>query len=140
MNQIINPKGLPTNLRVLVAEDNPTNLKVAQLILKPFISVFDSAIDGLTAFEKFKSNQYHVIFMDIQMPNMNGYDATLMIRKYETENNLKPVKIVAMTANAMQEDINACLKVGMDNYLCKPFKREDMVRIIEELYLDHNFL
>ncbi len=125
----------PANLRVLVAEDNPTNLKVANLILRPFVSLFDSAVDGVEAVKKFKENKYDIIFMDVQMPLMDGYEATKCIRDYETENNLKPVKIVAMTANAMQDDIELCLNSGMDNYLSKPFKRDDMVRIIQSLNL-----
>jgi two-component system sensor histidine kinase/response regulator len=123
------------NLRVLVAEDNPTNLKVAQLILKPFVSSFDSAENGLIAFEKFRANQYDVIFMDIQMPIMNGYEAVKSIRDYEAENGLTPVKIVAMTANAMKEDVEQCLASGMNEYLSKPFRRDDMFKIIEKLNL-----
>lgn len=123
------------NLSVLVAEDNPTNLKVAQLILKPFVTSFDSAENGLIAFEKFKTNKYDVIFMDIQMPVMNGYEAVKCIRDYEEENSLAPVKIVAMTANAMKEDVEQCLSSGMNEYLSKPFRRDDVFKIIERLNL-----
>jgi len=135
LKQTINADDFQPNLSVLVVEDNPTNLKVAQLILKPFITAFDSAENGLIAFEKFKTNKYDVIFMDIQMPVMNGYEATKSIRDYEIENNLTPVKIVAMTANAMKEDVEQCLSSGMDEYLSKPFRRDDMFRIIERLNL-----
>jgi len=124
-----------SKISVLVVEDNFTNLKVAQLILKPFMSVFESAENGLIAFEKFKAIKFDVIFMDVQMPVMNGYEATKKIREYELENHLTPVKIVAMTAAAMKEDIEECLRVGMDNYLSKPFKRDDMIRIIKNLNL-----
>ncbi|MCX6238318.1 MAG: response regulator, partial [Bacteroidia bacterium] len=135
LKQAINSEEFTPNLSVLVAEDNPTNLKVAQLILKPFITAFDSAENGLIAFEKFKANKYDVIFMDIQMPVMNGYEAVKSIRDYETENNLTPVKIVAMTANAMKEDVEQCLSSGMNEYLSKPFRRDDMFKIIEKLNL-----
>ena len=131
----IDTEGFLPNLSVLVAEDNSTNLKVAQLILKPFITAFDSAENGLIAFEKFKTNRYDVIFMDIQMPVMNGYEATKSIRDYENEHKLTPVKIVAMTANAMKEDAEQCLSSGMDEYLSKPFRRDDMFRIIGKLNL-----
>ena len=126
----------PTNLSVLVAEDNYTNLKVAHLILKPFIAVFDSAENGQIAFEKFKTNKYDVIFMDVQMPVMNGYEATKSIRDFEKENNLVPVKIVAMTANAMTDDVELCMNSGMNEYLSKPFKRDDVIRIIGKLNLE----
>jgi two-component system, sensor histidine kinase and response regulator len=134
----IDSEGLPSKLRVLVAEDNPTNLKVAQLILKPFVTSFDSAVDGLIAFEKFKANKYDIIFMDVQMPVMNGYEATRSIRDYEAENNLTPMKIVAMTANAMKEDVEECFNSGMDEYLSKPFRRDDVFKIIERLNLHKN--
>ena len=135
IKQAVNADDFKPNLSVLVVEDNPTNLKVAQLILKPFVTAFDSAENGLIAFEKFKANKYDVIFMDIQMPVMNGYEATKSIRDYEAENNLTPMKIVAMTANAMKEDVEQCLSSGMDEYLSKPFRRDDMFKIIEKLNL-----
>ena len=135
MDQILNTDAFPANLRVLVAEDNPTNLKVANLILRPFVTVFDSAVDGIIAFEKFKENKYDIIFMDVQMPLMDGYEATKCIREYEAVNNLVPVKIVAMTANAMQDDIDFCRNSRVDNYLSKPFKRDDMLKILQSLNL-----
>lgn len=136
MKPIIISDLISSKISVLVVEDNFTNLKVAQLILKPFISVFESAENGLIAFEKFKAIKFDVIFMDVQMPVMNGYEATRKIREYELENHhLTPVKIVAMTAAAMKEDIEECLRVGMDNYLSKPFKRDDIIRIIKNLNL-----
>lgn len=123
-------KESPSSLRVLVAEDNLANLKVVQLVLKPYISVFDSAGNGLIAFEKFKVNKYDIILMDVNMPEMDGYEATKKIREYEKENNLTPVKIIAMTANDMNEDAELYLKFGMNQYLRKPFGRSDMIKII----------
>jgi len=123
----------PSNLRVLVAEDNLANLKVVQLVLKPYTSIFDSAANGLIAFEKFKVNKYDIIFMDVHMPEMDGYEATQKIRAYEKENNLTPVKIIAMTAIDLNEDIDLCLKFGMNQYLHKPFKRSDIMKIIRLL-------
>ena len=131
----ISPDILKSRLNILVAEDNLTNLKVAHLILKPFVSGFESAENGLVAFEKFKLNKFDIIFMDVQMPVMNGYEATKCIRDWEAEYRLIPVKIVAMTANAMKEDVELCLNSGMDDYLSKPFKRDDMLRIIGSLNL-----
>ena len=136
MDTKVTTDNIPSNLRVLVAEDNPTNLKVASLILRPYVSIFDSAVDGLNALEKFKKNKYDIIFMDVQMPFMDGYEATKCIRDYEAENSQEPVKIVAMTANSMQDDIELCLNSGMDNYLSKPFKRDDMLKILQSLNLN----
>ena len=123
----------PSNLRVLVAEDNLANLKIVQLILKPYISIIDTAGNGLIAFEKFKANKYDIIFMDIHMPEMDGYEGTQKIREYEKENNMTPVKIIAMTAIEMNEETELCLKFGMNQYLHKPFKRSDIIKIIRLL-------
>jgi len=123
----------PSNLRVLVAEDNLANLKVVQLVLKPYTSIVDSAANGLIAFEKFKANKYDIIFMDVHMPEMDGHEATQKIRAYEKENNMTPVKIIAMTAIEMNEETELCLKFGMNQYLHKPFKRSDIIKIIRLL-------
>lgn len=133
MKKTVHVKESPSNLKVLVAEDNLANLKIVQLVLKPYISVFDSAGNGLIAFEKFKVNKYDIIFMDIHMPEMDGYEATKKIRAHEKENNLTPVKIVGLTANDMNDDIELCLKFGMNQYLRKPFKRSDMIKVIRLL-------
>ena len=123
------------NLRILIVEDNPINVKVAQLIVKPFAALLDTAINGQLAFDRFREEKYDVIFMDLQMPVLDGYKATQMIRKYEQSNNRSPVKIVAMTANAMKEDRELCLNIGMDEYLSKPFRTEDMINILKKLKL-----
>lgn len=133
LNPTINSRSFQSNLRVLVAEDNPTNIKLVQLVIKRFTSVFDSASNGQLAFEKFIANKYDIIFMDVQMPEMNGYEATKKIRFYEKENNLTPVKIVAMTAYDLNENDELYLKSGMNQYLQKPFKRTEMIKIIKSL-------
>lgn len=123
------------NLRILIAEDNAINLKVAQLIVNPFAGFLATAVDGLIAYNKFREKKYDMILMDLQMPVLNGYEATKLIREYERMNNRTPVKIVAMTANAMKEDEDLCLDIGMDAYLSKPFRMEDMIRVLEKIQL-----
>jgi len=135
LNSTINSENYRTFLRVLVAEDNPTNLRIAQITLKPLVLKFDPAENGLVAFEKFKANKYDVIFMDVHMPVMDGFEATKKIRDFETDNHLVPVKIVAMTGSAMDEDEELCLRCGMDQYLSKPFDRDDLVLILGKLNL-----
>jgi CheY-like chemotaxis protein len=93
----------------------------------------DLAKDGEEAWRMYRDNEYDLIMMDIQMPQLNGYEVTKMIRK-EEEQNGKPVKIVAMTANALQEDIDLCLSIGMDGYLSKPFKAEDVIETVDKLF------
>jgi len=64
------------------------------------------------------------------MPNMNGYDATKLIREIEKKENKKPIKIIAMTANALKGEKEKCISIGMDAYLSKPFKQEDLIKIL----------
>lgn len=132
----INLESGRADIQVLVAEDNPTNLRIAHLTLKPIISGFDSAENGLLAFEKFKANSYDIIFMDVHMPVMDGYEATRKIRAFEAENHLTPVRIVAMTSSVMDEDEELCINCGMDMYLSKPFSRNDLIQIFEKLNLN----
>jgi CheY-like chemotaxis protein len=135
LNSTINSENYRTFLRVLVAEDNPTNLRIAQITLKPLVLKFDPAENGLVAFEKFKANKYDVIFMDVHMPVMDGYEATKKIRAFEKDNHLDPVKIVAVTGSAMEEDEKRCISCGMDQYLSKPFDRDDLIIILQKLNL-----
>lgn len=125
----------PSNLRILIAEDNPINVKVAQIITEPYSALTDIVENGQLAFDKFREGNYDLILMDLQMPVLDGYKATEMIREYEQTNNKPPVKIVAMTANAMKEDVDNCLKIGMNGYLSKPFRINDMTRLLKELKL-----
>lgn len=133
--QIISETNAPSNLRILIAEDNPINVRVAQIITQPYSSLTDVVENGQLAFEKFMEKDYDLILMDLQMPVLDGYKATELIREYEKLNNKPPVKIVAMTANAMKEDVENCLKIGMNGYLSKPFRIDDMTRMLKNLKL-----
>ncbi len=117
-------------LRILVAEDNVINQKVAMINLRQLGHDVEIAVNGQMAVEMFKKGEYDIVLMDIQMPVLDGLEATLAIRKYEKENNLEKIRIVAITANAMKEDKDRCFEVGMDDYITKPFRSEDLVRIL----------
>jgi signal transduction histidine kinase/DNA-binding response OmpR family regulator len=106
-------------LRILLAEDNLVNQKVAQLTLRKLGYRADVAANGLEAVEAFQRQPYDVILMDMQMPEVDGLEATRQIRKLETANN-SHIRIVAMTANAMQDDRDQCFAAGMDDYISKP--------------------
>ncbi|HPE33976.1 MAG TPA: response regulator [Bacteroidales bacterium] len=122
------------NLNFLVVDDNLLNQKVVGSILLKQGITFDVADNGIVAFEKASLKHYDVILMDIQMPEMDGYDATRLIRMRENENNVqKPSLIIALTANATVEDRKKCLDLGMDNYLTKPFNYSDLEPIVEKL-------
>jgi len=121
-------------LKFLIVEDNVMNQKVVGAILNKHGIKFDIAENGLVAYEKTAEKFYDVILMDIQMPEMDGYDATSLIRMRETElDSPKKSMIVALTANATNEDRIKCLGLGMDQYLYKPFKYSDLEPIINQL-------
>ena len=105
-------------LRVLLAEDNDINQIVATEILKMKGIAVDVASNGLEAVDMARSGAYDVILMDIQMPNMDGYQAAKLIRNLS--GNYRTIPIIAMTANAFDEDRQKALSVGMDAHLAKP--------------------
>jgi PAS domain S-box-containing protein len=112
------------HLRVLLVEDNDINRLYAKSILGTWKCITDIAENGLIAIEKLKSNHYDVILMDVQMPVMDGYEATKAIRMMAPPVNSIPV--VALTANATKNDIEKCLAAGMNDYVAKPFTPDDL--------------
>jgi len=119
-------------LEILLAEDNPINTKLAVGFIKLKNWTVDCVINGAEAVKKFEEQHYDLILMDIQMPEMDGMDATQKIREYELLNHLDPVPIVALSAHAMKRDINKALSCGMNDYITKPFKPNDLYSIIEK--------
>lgn len=115
---------------VLVVEDSLMNQKVLKLMLERMGLDVVTAADGIEAIEQVKNNSFDLILMDIQMPKMNGYDATRQIRK-----NGVTTPIIAVTANAMQSDRDDCLKAGCDDYVSKPIDRQKLVRTIGRYFL-----
>jgi signal transduction histidine kinase/ActR/RegA family two-component response regulator len=111
-------------LVVLLVEDNKTNQMVARLMLQKLGCEVDVAVNGQEAVAKTEQHDYSVIFMDIQMPLMDGYQTTQAIRTREQTIHKKPSLIIAMTANAIKGDREKCLAAGMDDYIAKPFKQE----------------
>lgn len=120
-------------LRILIAEDNPTNQKLAVLTLNRLGYRPDIASDGREAIAAFGSQRYDVILMDMQMPEMDGIAATERIREIEQENNLPPISIIAMTANAMESDRKRCLDAGMSAFISKPVRLAVLASALEEL-------
>ncbi len=120
------------DLKVLVAEDNPINQKLIITTLKSFGIDVTIAENGQQAVEKRKTGDYDLIFMDIQMPVMNGVEATRTILKYERETGSRHVPIIALTANAVQGDREKYLAVGMDDYTSKPINVEQLRQLISK--------
>jgi PAS domain S-box-containing protein len=108
--------------RLLLAEDNPINQKLAMILLQKAGYSVDLVENGLQAVEQVKKKPYGLVLMDVQMPEMDGYDATRAIRKWEKAGQHIP--IIAMTAGAMKGDRELCLEAGMDDYVSKPLKPE----------------
>jgi two-component system, sensor histidine kinase and response regulator len=118
-----------TGLRVLVAEDNAINQLLAVALLTREGHTVTMVGDGAAAVEAAKRETPDVIFMDVQMPGMNGFDATAAIRAYERELG-RHTRIVAMTAHAMEGDRERCLAAGMDSYISKPIRVGDLQRVL----------
>ena len=108
-------------LRLLLAEDNPINQKLAVVLLQKAGYSVDAVETGAQALEKVQANQYSAVLMDVQMPDMDGLEATHHIREWE-EGTGQHIPIIAMTAHAMQGDRERCLQAGMDDYVTKPLE------------------
>jgi CheY-like chemotaxis protein len=125
-----------TPRRVLLAEDNVVNAKLAVRMLERLGCRVDVASNGHEALKMVQSIPFDIVFMDCQMPEMDGFEATRAIRQWEGasqigESPLTRLPIVALTANAMQGDRERCLAAGMDDYITKPLARADLSRVLE---------
>ena len=115
-------------LRILVAEDNPVNQQVAMGLLRKLGHSVDVAGDGVEAVESVRARPYDLVLMDVQMPEMDGLEATKAIRAII--GRAATIPIVAMTANAMRGDEAMCLEAGMDGYISKPIDRAKLRKVV----------
>lgn len=121
--------------RLLLAEDNEMNQAVATHMLRRLGYEVEVVMNGAEAVDALRRKSYHLVLMDCEMPELNGYDATRIIRSLEGDAARTP--IVAMTAHAMQGDRERCLAAGMDDHLPKPFRKEDLKEMVERWALSH---
>jgi len=121
---------------VLVVEDNIINQKLIESLLKEMGLNVDVSNNGLEGYEKRKSNSYDLIFMDIQMPVMDGIEATHKILQYEAKEDQKHVPIVTLTANALHGDRERFLAEGLDEYISKPIKMDELLYILNKFLSD----
>jgi len=120
------------DVSILVVEDNLTNQIVAEGTLEKMGCKVDLANNGVEAIAATEKKKYELIFMDCQMPVMDGYKATENIRKIEKENGTERVPIIALTAHAMKGDRERCFAVGMDDYIAKPFREPQLAKILSK--------
>jgi len=118
---------------ILLAEDAEINREIVLTLLEPTGLVIDCAENGRIAVDMFTQNpeKYNMIFMDIQMPEMDGYEATRHIRNSELV-YAKEIPIVAMTANVFREDVDKCIKAGMDDHIGKPLDFNEVAYMLQK--------
>jgi CheY-like chemotaxis protein len=118
-------------LRVLLAEDNPVNQKIASRVLEKQGHHVTIAADGRKALAALDGENFDVVLMDVQMPEMDGFETTSAIRVRERDTG-KHLPIIAMTAHAMQGDRERCLAAGMDSYIAKPIRARELIELLEK--------
>jgi len=124
---------LKKTLKILLVEDNPLNQKIVSFNLKKEGHEINVASSGIEAIDFFQKTKFDFILMDIMMPEMDGLETTVRIRKIEKSNNMKETPIIALTANTLDNDRNKCLSYGMNEYLAKPFKMNKLYDLLETL-------
>ena len=118
-------------LRILIAEDNELNLQLMGLMFQQLGFAFEVAKNGQEAVDKVREQDFDLVFMDVQMPVMNGFEATAEIRKMSTKQSLI---IIGLSANAFEDDQNKALDVGMNDYLTKPLRLAVLASKLEQYY------
>ncbi len=131
----VTPARATTERRVLLVDDNAVNRMVAGRMLAKLGAACGEADGGFEAIQRYQENSWDLVLMDIQMPGMDGYEATREIRRLE-EGTGRHVPIVALTAHALPEDRDRCLAAGMDEYLTKPVRSNDLERVITQFAPD----
>jgi CheY-like chemotaxis protein len=131
-NIVLDSDAPDSPLKILLVEDHFLNQMATKKLLtgwSPFVSV-DIAENGAVAIDKYKAHGYDIILMDLQMPVMNGFDATVKIREKSS------VPIVALTATASKQEADKCFDIGMNDYISKPFKPQELyIKIMNALAL-----
>ncbi|MEK4661136.1 PAS domain S-box protein [Priestia sp. FSL H7-0729] len=129
-------KNRTSALRILVAEDNEVNQLVLSRIIEKKGHILDYVMDGVEAVEAVKNNSYDIVFMDVHMPRLDGFEATKLIKESLPSDDCP--YIVAVTANALRGDMDRCLKAGMDAYVSKPIKIDSIMQVFETYYTKCN--
>ena len=120
-------------LRILAAEDNPTNQLIITAMLEPLGVYLHVVGDGVEAVEAFAAERFDLVLMDVQMPRMTGVDATRAIRALESERELPPTPVIALSANVMRHQIDEYLAAGMNGLVAKPIEMHELLRMMEHV-------
>lgn len=128
----IKERHISEDVKILLVEDNPLNQKLAIKMMNKAGYSCDVAQNGIEALAAMETNSYDMVFMDCQMPVMDGFEATAKIRKVEKTHGSKHTPIIALTANAMLSDVKDCTNAGMDDYLAKPINYEELIGKIKK--------
>jgi CheY-like chemotaxis protein len=123
--------------KLLLAEDNAVNQQVALAILKIEGYQVTVAKNGIEAVDAYSKSEFDLVLMDCHMPEMDGFEATRNIRQVQKQSSLKRIPIIALTANAMQQDRDECLNAGMDDHLSKPYTRLQMRAMLDRWLPQH---
>lgn len=121
------------NKVLLLVEDNLVNIEICKAMLEKLPCTILIAQSGAEAIKLYESNQINLILMDVQMPEMSGIQATEIIRKLEKDKNTKPIPIIALTASALSEDKEFALAAGMNDYLPKPFTKDELYKALAQI-------
>ena len=124
------------SLNILLAEDNPINQKLAVRLIQRMGHKVSIALNGRQALEAIETEKFDIILMDVQMPEMDGLEATQAIRTRESLIGRPRIPIIAITAHAMAGDRDRCLEAGMDGYVSKPLNAQELFEIIENIELN----
>jgi signal transduction histidine kinase/DNA-binding response OmpR family regulator len=118
---------------ILLVEDNPDNRMLIKAYLKKTPHTMDEAENGSLAVDMYKQGNYDLVFMDVQMPVMDGHEATKLIRAWEKEKNKQRTIIISLTAHAIKEEVDKCMEAGCDTHLSKPIKKATLLQTINEI-------
>lgn len=132
---VVRADGATTALSILVVEDNVVNLALAEGLLSRWGYDFDLACDGFEALDRLAARRFDLVLMDVQMPGLDGLEATRRFRAQEKCG--EHTYVIAMTANAMEGDREACLAAGMDDYISKPIRPAALKARLAAFAADH---